>query len=169
MLSFKNGGAKSLALTGIIGALYFIITICFYPLSFGPIQVRFSEALTLLPLFFPEAVAGLTVGCFLSNLLGGNGALDIVFGTLATFLSALLTRLLATRIKNAFLKIIVGGAFPIILNAVIVPFTFLAVYELKELYFLSAFQVFLGQTISIYIIGALFILAIKNFANKKKV
>ena len=167
MISIKKGGAKSLALTGIIAALYFIITICFFPLSFGPVQVRFAEALTLLPLFFNEAIVGLTVGCFLSNLLGGNGALDIIFGTLATLISAILTKVFATKIKNDFLKILVGGLFPIILNAVIVPFTFLAVVELKELYFISAVQVFLGQAISIYIIGSFLYFALKKLQIKK--
>ena len=167
MISLQKSGAKSLALTGIIAALYFIITICFFPLSFGPVQVRFAEALTLLPLFFNEAIVGLTVGCFLSNLLGGNGALDIIFGTLATLLSAILTKVFATKIKNDFLKILAGGAFPIILNAVIVPFTFLAVVELKELYFISAVQVFLGQAISIYIIGSFLYFALKKLKIKK--
>ena len=82
--------AKALTRAGIIGAVYVVLTMALFPLSFGAVQVRISEGLTLLPLIFPESVLGLTVGCLISNLFG-NGVIDVVFGTLATFLSAILT------------------------------------------------------------------------------
>ena len=80
-----------------IAALYALITLLLLPVSFGRIQLRISEALTLLPVLLPEAVPGLTVGCFVANLLGGAPWYDIVFGTLATLLAALATRGLRRR------------------------------------------------------------------------
>ena len=142
----------SLALMGIIGALYIVLTLAFYPISFGPIQVRISELMAILPLFCGEAVIGLTIGCLISNLLG-NGILDIVFGTLATLISAVCTYFIGKKVKKDILRFTIGGFFPIIINAIVVPFTFLAIMELKELYLISAIQVFIGQTLSIYGLG----------------
>ncbi len=144
----------SLALTGIIGSLYVILTLAFYPISFGPIQVRISELMAILPLFCGEAIFGLTIGCLISNLLG-NGILDIIFGTLATLISAICTYIVGKKIKKDILRFTIGGFFPVILNAIIVPFTFLAITELKEAYLLSALQVFLGQALSVYGLGGI--------------
>ena len=143
----------SLALMGIIGALYVILTLAFYPISFGAIQVRISELMTILPLFCGEAVIGLTIGCLISNLLG-NGILDIVFGTLATLVSAVCTYFVGKKIKKDILRFTIGGFFPIIINAIVVPFTFLAITSLKELYIISLIQVFVGQTLSVYGLGS---------------
>lgn len=89
---------KQLVRGAIIAALYTVLTTFTAPISFGPIQFRISEALTVLPFIMPEAVLGLTVGCFLSNLLVSN-IFDIIFGTLATFLAALIT----SKIKKMWL------------------------------------------------------------------
>ena len=152
MIQLKNSG-KSLAKAGIISAIYVALTLALYPLSFGAFQVRVSESLTLLPLIFPESIIGLTVGCLISNFFG-NGVLDIVFGTLATFLSAVLTYVSTKKIKNDWIKIIVGGIFPIILNAIIIPFTILAITAHPIIYVITSFQIFIGQFISVYFIGA---------------
>ncbi|MBR6737234.1 MAG: QueT transporter family protein [Clostridia bacterium] len=157
----KKPTSKQVANAGIISAIYIALSLIFYPISYGGVQVRISEALSLLPLFFPESVLGLTVGCLISNLFG-NGLLDVVFGTLATLLSATLTYFIGTKIKSEPLKITVGGIFPVVINAVIVPFTFLAVTELKSLYLINAVQVFLGQAISVYALGIPIYLAIKK-------
>lgn len=83
----------------LIAALYTVLTLLIYPLGFGPVQIRFSEMLTILPVLFPEAVPGLTVGCFLSNLVGmatGSnmvGGWDLLIGTAATALAAVACRL----------------------------------------------------------------------------
>ena len=81
---------KSLAVGGMIGAVYAVVTIVFAPLSYGPVQFRISEALTLLPFYIPEAVPGLFVGCIIANLFG-NGALDVLVGSSATLVAAYLT------------------------------------------------------------------------------
>lgn len=112
-----------LAQTGLIAACYaaltFLISQVMGYLSWGLVQFRISEALTVLPLFFPAAIPGLTLGCFISNLLnlgmtGPLGMLDVVFGTLATMLGALWTYRLRAHEKIALLG-------PVIANALIVP------------------------------------------------
>ena len=83
---------RTLALGGMVAALYAALTVLLAPLSYGPVQLRFSEGLTLLPYFLPEAVPGLAAGCLIANLFGGYGAVDVVVGTGATLLAAVLTR-----------------------------------------------------------------------------
>ena len=74
-----------------IAALYAALTVALSPISFGPVQFRVAEALTLLPFFMPEAIPGLFIGCFFSNLAGGLGLVDIIIGSGATLLAAWLT------------------------------------------------------------------------------
>lgn len=83
---------RTLALGGMVAALYAALTVLLAPLSYGPVQLRFSEGLTLLPYFLPEAVPGLVAGCLIANLFGGYGAVDVVVGTGATLLAGVLTR-----------------------------------------------------------------------------
>ncbi len=116
--------ALALAKAGVIAALYTALTVLVYPLSFGGMQVRISEMLTILPAYLPSAVPGLTVGCFLSNLIGLSmganpaGAWDLLFGTAATGLAAWLTFLLRrVRVKGLPL---LATLPPVILNAGIV-------------------------------------------------
>ena len=78
---------RTLALGGMVAALYAALTVLLAPLSYGPVQLRFSEGLTLLPYFLPEAVPGLAAGCLIANLFGGYGAVDVVVGTGATLLA----------------------------------------------------------------------------------
>lgn len=165
----SNSKTSKLARAGITAALYFIAVMIFFPISFGGVQARIAESLTILPIFMPEAIWGLWVGCLLSNLIGGNGLIDIVFGSSATLIAAILTYFISKFIKNKIAKFIVGGFFPVIINAIIVPFTFLLVTELKELYFISFIQVFIGQFLSIYIIGGFLYFTIEKLTNKKKV
>ncbi len=159
--------ARKITRAGIIGAIYIALTLVFYPISFGAVQVRISEGLCLLPLIFPESIIGLSIGCFISNLFG-NGALDIVFGTLATLLSAILTYFVGKKIKKDWLKIFVGGIFPVIINAVVIPFTFLAITESLVVYLISAFQIFLGQAISVYLVGTPLYLAISRIKKGRR-
>ena len=152
MIKLKTS-SKSLARSGIIASIYVALTLALYPISFGAIQLRVSESLTLLPILFPESILGLTVGCMISNFFG-NGLLDVVFGTFATFLSALLTYACTKNLKKDWAKILVGGIFPIILNAIIIPFTILSITEQPTMYFITSFQIFIGQFLSVYVVGA---------------
>ncbi len=80
---------RFLVTAALIGALYAVLTLAILPLAFGTVQFRVSEALTVLPMFTPAAIPGLTVGCFIANLMSGYGIPDQVFGTLATLLASL--------------------------------------------------------------------------------
>lgn len=105
--------SKSLARGAMIAALYAAITLLLAPISYGEVQIRLSEALTLLPVLLPEAVPALAVGCLLANVLGGCTILDIVFGTLATLLAAVCTRRLRHHIRAA-------SMMPVLFNGIIV-------------------------------------------------
>jgi len=105
----------------VIAALYVVLTLPFGTLAYGPIQIRPAEALTILPLFYPEAIAGLYIGCILSNLLSAYGVYDILLGSLATLAAAGCTYLLGLAIKNKLLKVIAGGIPVVVINAFVVP------------------------------------------------
>ncbi len=92
-MSLSKFNTRYLARAGVIAALYVALTYLagLMNLAYGPVQFRFSEALTVLPFLFPEAVPGLFIGCVVSNLLSPYGALDLVVGSLATLLAALWT------------------------------------------------------------------------------
>lgn len=77
--------------TAVIASLYVVLTVVFMPISFGAIQCRISEALCLLPVLMPAAVYGVTLGCFIANIVGGALIWDVVFGTLSTFTGAFFT------------------------------------------------------------------------------
>ena len=86
MSALKPQNTRALARGAIIAALYTALTVLLAPLSYGEVQIRFSEAFTLLPMLMPEAVPALLVGCLLANIIGGCTIFDIVFGSLATLL-----------------------------------------------------------------------------------
>lgn len=113
---------RYLARAGIIAAVYVVLTCLagLMNLAYGPVQFRFSEALTVLPFVFPEAIPGLFVGCVVSNLLSPYGALDLVIGSLATLLAAIWTSKCG---KRAF-----APMPPVIANALLVG-AMLAWYE----------------------------------------
>ena len=156
--------AKVLTKTAVIAALYALCTLLFAPISYGAIQFRIAEALCVLSFFYPEAVLGLTLGCFIANLFG-NGPLDILLGTTATLLASVLAFLASKKIKNVGLKFVICSLFHIILNAILVPFTFLAITELTSLYIISALQVLLGQSVVILTLGSFLYAVIEKREN----
>lgn len=103
---------RKIAYAAILAAIYAVLTLALAPASFGPVQCRVSEAFCILPIFMPEAVSGLAIGCLLANLYTGS-VYDIVFGTLATLMAAMLTRKFR---KNKWVAML----FPVLFNAVIV-------------------------------------------------
>lgn len=107
--------------SGIIAALYVALTLPFGQFAFGPFQIRPSEALTILPLFYPEAVFGLYAGCILANIISAYGIYDVLLGSLATLLAAAVTYVIGRLIKNKPVKVALGGVPPVLLNAFIVP------------------------------------------------
>ena len=159
----KKNVAKRLTRSGIIAALYVVTTFAVLPVASGAIQFRPSEALTLLPLFFMESVPALFIGCLIANLISGCAILDIVFGSLITLLSALLTYLIGRLIKNSALKIILGGFFPIVLNAFLLPIIWYYVYgQLEYMYILNVFFLLISQSVSIYVLGTALFFGIKK-------
>ena len=95
----KNSKITFLVQAAAIAAIYVVLTVAFAPISFGEVQIRFAEALTILPFFTPAAVPGLFVGCLIANILGGAILPDIIFGSLATLIGAVGTYLLRKQSK----------------------------------------------------------------------
>ncbi len=129
--------------SAMIAAVYVVLTLIFAPISYGPVQVRISEALMVLPYFTTAAIPGLFVGCLIANIFGGLGMPDIVFGSLATLLSAYMV----SKIENKYLVPLP----PIIINAYIVGLVLHYVLELP-LYTTMLF-VGAGQVIACYGLG----------------
>lgn len=143
-------------LAGIIAAAYVVLTFVANALNvaYGPIQFRVSEVMTILPILTPAAIPGLTIGCFIANLGSPYGAVDIICGTFATFLAALLTYY-SRKIIIKNLPVL-SMFFPVIVNAIIIglEITLLMPEGFKLTAFLiTAFQIGLGQFVVCYGLG----------------
>ena len=142
---------------GIIAALYAVLTLvsAAFGLASHEIQVRISEALSVLPLFTPAAIPGLTLGCIVSNLVTGCMPLDVVFGSVATLLGAIFAFLIgiaAGKTDSTFLKVLVP--FPnVISNALIVPWVLKLVYHIEGAVPYFMLTVGIGELISGVILG----------------
>lgn len=158
---------KKLARAGIIASLYVILSLITFPVASGAIQFRLSEALCILPLLFIEAVPALFIGCALSNLITGCAIFDVIFGSVITLVAAALTFLFGKIIKNLPLKIIIGGFFPVVLNAFLLPLIWVWCYgALEYIYFLQATFLIVSQSVSIYALGTPLYLAVDKFKKK---
>ena len=99
-MNMKNLSVRRLVRCAVIAAVYVVVCLVLAPFSYGAVQVRVAEALCLLPVFGAEYIVGVTLGCFLANLLGST-VVDVVFGTLATLLACLVTyKLRDIRVKG---------------------------------------------------------------------
>ncbi|MBN2852615.1 MAG: QueT transporter family protein [Clostridia bacterium] len=105
----KRISTRFLVQAAVIGSLYAALTLLLAPFSFGYMQVRVSEALTVLAFFTPAAVPGLFIGCILANIIGGFGIIDIVFGSLATLTAAYLTYKMKNRLLAPLPPVIING------------------------------------------------------------
>lgn len=139
----------------IIAAIYVVLIYIFNPISFGPVQVRIAEALTILPYFTPAAVPGVTIGCFLSNLLTGQDALDVIFGTFATLIGAIGSYKLR---HNKFLVVLP----PIFSNTIIIPWVIKFAYVEATPIPLMMITVGLGEVVSIGILGMILLFALEK-------
>ena len=156
---------KFVATSAVIAAAYVALSFvsAAFGLAFGPVQFRISEVLCVLPVFTPAAIPGLFVGCILTNLISFS-PLDILFGSLATLIAAVLTYWL----RNIKFKKIPLLAFfpPVIVNAVIVgaeiAVFFMPNKALLPAFLISAAQVFLGQAAVCYVLGVPFYFAMKR-------
>ena len=134
--------------TAAIAAIYVVLTLVFAPISYGEVQVRISEALTILPFFTPAAVPGLFIGCLIANFLGGSIILDVVFGSIATLLGAIGTYLLRNNRWLAPLP-------PIISNTIIVPLVLRYGYGVPLPIPMLMLFIAIGEIISCYVLGEL--------------
>ena len=153
-LSNNISKTKKIVRAGIVGGLYVVLSLITLPIASGAIQFRISEALTLLPLFFVEAIPALFVGCMLSNLITGCMALDIILGSLITLVASILTYMVGKFIKQGWLMVCLGGLFPVILNAIFLPVIWLVCYgALEYVYYLQVIFLLISQSLSVYLLG----------------
>ncbi len=130
-----------------IAAIYVALTLVFAPFSYGQIQVRISEALTILPVFSSAAIPGLFLGCLLANFLGGAAIPDIIFGTLATLIGAWGTYMLRNT-KPALFPLP-----PILSNAFIIPFVLRYAYAVALPIPFMMLTVGIGEVIACGLLG----------------
>ena len=148
---------RNLTTAAVVGAAYAALTLLLAPISYGAIQFRVSEALTVLPFFMPCTVWGLWVGCIIANLYTGS-VLDIVFGSLATLFAALLTARFGKK-GNTIKNRILGCLMPVLFNAVIVGAVLTWGYQIREFpsplasFAFNALTVGLGELGVLYLIG----------------
>ena len=158
---------RQLAIAGVVAALYAVLSYfaSVFGVAYGPIQCRFSEALCVLPFLLPETVPGLFVGCLIANLLSPYGLLDVVFGSLATLLAAVLTR----RCKRPWL----APLPPVLCNAVIVG----AVISFEEtglshafpaLFAYNALTIGAGEALACYVLGGLLLAGLPKLPGFQK-
>lgn len=157
----------SLVIAAMIAAIYVVLSfaISAFGLASGAIQVRVSEALTILPYFTVSAIPGLTIGCLLFNLLSGAAILDVIFGTLATLLGAVCSYFIGKAAKTVkWMKFLVPVP-PILANAFIVPWVLRTAYGLTDAYWYLVATVGIGEVISCGVLGMLLMMALMPIRN----
>ena len=156
----RNKKVLFVAQAALIAAIYVVLTyfISAFHLASGAIQVRISEALTILPFFTPAAIPGLAIGCFLSNLLTGCLPMDVIFGSLATFIGAVGSYLLR---KHKWLVPLP----PVLANVMIVPYVLAYVYGAEGSIPFFMVTVGIGEVISCYVLGSVLMNALQPYRN----
>ena len=164
-------GTLFIATSAVIAALYVVLTLPFAQFAFGPIQFRLAEIMVVLPIFTPAAIPGLTLGCFLANLLNpmGPNVIDMIFGSLATLIAAILTRWVyqktvkLIKTKRNVLALIP----PVIVNGLIVgtylPFILTSDGQVTgTLIAVNILYVALSEAVVVYALGLPFLLVLKK-------
>ena len=152
----KKSTVLRIATAAVVAAAYAALTIALAPISYGALQFRVSEALTVLPFFMPCTIWGLWIGCILANLYTGTVA-DIVFGSLATLLAALCTAWFGKR-GNTVKNRILGCLMPVVFNALVVGAVLTWGYQIQEFsdplasFGFNALTVGLGEAGGLYLI-----------------
>lgn len=142
-----------------IAAIYVVLTDIGASFAFGPVQIRFSEALTILPAFTPAGIPGVFLGCLISNIITGALLPDVIFGSLATLIGAVFTWML--RNQSRYL----APLPPIIANAVIVPFVLKYAYMEPLPIPLMMLTVGIGEVISCGVLGLILYSALNRYRN----
>lgn len=156
-----------IAHAAIIAALYVVLTLLANALGLASyaIQVRFSEALTILPFFTPAAIPGLFIGCIISNILCGSILWDVIFGSIATLLGALGTYYLSNRFHHKNPAIWLAPLPPILANTIIVPFVLTYAYQIPGGIPFFMLTVGIGEVISCGVLGILLLKALQKYEN----
>ena len=155
----KNKNVAFMTPAAMIAAIYVVLTYVFAPFSFGEVQIRIAEALTILPVFTPAAIPGLFVGCIVGNILGGAILPDIIFGSIATLIGAFFTYQL--RNKSRFL----APLPPIIANTVIVPFVLRYGYGVALPIPFMMLTVGVGEVVGCGVLGLVLYTALNRYKN----
>ena len=158
-MNMKNKSTLFLVQAAAIAAVYVVLTLVFAPFSYGEVQVRISEALTILPFFTPAAVPGLFVGCIIANIMGGGIPVDIIFGSIATLIGAVFTYKLRNSSKW------LAPVPPIAANTVIVPFVLYYGYGVNLPIPLMMLTVGVGEIISCGVFGMILLTALSKYKN----
>ena len=161
----EKTNTQKITMGAAIAALYVVLTLIAnaFGLANYAIQVRFSEALTVLPYFTPAAIPGLFVGCILSNILTGALPLDVVFGSIATLIGAIGTRALASTLPE---KKWLAPIPPIVANTIIVPLVLAYVYKFEGSIPYFMLTVGIGEIISCGVLGLILIKALEKHRAK---
>ncbi|PTM59741.1 QueT transporter family protein [Desmospora activa] len=146
---------RHLTAIAMIAALYAVLTMALAPLSYGPVQLRISEILTVLPYFTPLAIPGLFIGAAIANLLSPVGFYDVIFGSLASLIAAWLT----ARMPRPWL----APLPPVLVNAVIIGILLGTVSGLPVTVFAAMLYVGLGQLLVCYGLGLPFLYLLRRF------
>lgn len=155
----KKQNTAFLSQAALIAAVYVVLAYVFAPFSFGEIQVRIAEALTILPLFTPAAVPGLFIGCLMGNILGGAILPDIIFGSIATLIGASGTYLLRNSLP------VLAPLPPILANTVIVPLVLHFGYGVALPVPFLMLTVGIGEILSCGVLGILLYTILKKYKN----
>lgn len=153
----QNKKVLFLMQAAMIAAIYVVLTLMFQPFSFGEIQVRIAEALTILPVFTPAAIPGLFVGCLIGNIFGGSILPDIIFGSLATLIGACFTYLLRRKVKY------LAPLPPIIANILIIPFVLRYAYGINLPISFLMMTIGIGEVISCGVLGMIVYAALEKY------
>lgn len=156
----KNNTTKRIVRTAVIAALYAVLTLVLAPISYGNIQFRISEIMVLLAFFDPFYIGGLTLGCFVANILGPNGIVDVIFGTIATFISVYGISMIRKYIKNERNALAIASLLPAICNGLIIGWELNYLYQLPL--WISVFQVAVGEFVVVTLLGIPVISIIKD-------
>lgn len=160
----QNSSVRKLVRCGMVAALYVVLCMVLQPFSYGAVQVRVAEALCLLPVFGAEYIVGVTLGCFLANLIGST-VIDVVFGTLATLMACLVTyKLRNVRIKGLAIP---ASLPPVVFNMIIVgafeiTFFFSDGAPTAALAAFNAVTVGIGEIISCTVLGVALVKLIES-------
>ena len=151
-----NKKVKFIAYGALVAALYCAISLALLPMAFAQVQFRPAEALMVLSIFFPFAPAGLFIGCFITNLFSPYGILDVICGSSATLLAAVLIYLFSKKIENIVYRCIVCPFIAVIVNATIIGAVIYATQTPEAQaysFFFFFWEIFLSEAVSVYLIG----------------